>query len=87
MQPLLDEMENDLFNEWKNLSDVSSINEIEEFAYKIKYLGDKYHYPPLSAYADDLQSKALLFDMKSLLILLKIYPIILNELRENAKSV
>lgn len=82
MQILLDEMENDLFNEWRRLSDVSSINEIEEFAYKIKYLGDKFNYLPLLKYADSLQSKALLFDMKSLLAILKTYPILLEELRE-----
>ena len=76
-------MENDLFEEWKNLSDISSINEIEEFAYKIKYLGDKYDYSPLKKYAENLQSKALLFDMNYLLVLLKNYPVLLEELRAN----
>jgi len=83
LKPLLDEMENDLFEEWKNLSDISSINEIEEFAYKIKYLGDKYDYSPLKKYAENLQSKALLFDMNYLLVLLKNYPILVEELRAN----
>jgi hypothetical protein len=42
----------------KKLSDISSINEIEEFAYKIKYLGDKYNYPPLEKFSEKLTGKS-----------------------------
>ena len=83
LKPLLDEMETDLYSEWKKLSDISSINEIEEFAYKIKYLGDKYNYPPLEKFSENLQAKALLFDMNSLLSLLMTYPKLLEDLRSN----
>ena len=86
LKPLFDEMNNDLHKEWKKLSNISSINEIEEFAYKIKYLGDKYNYPPLIKYSESLQAKALLFDMNSLLILLETYPEILEDLRSNYAS-
>ena len=86
LKPLFDEMNNDLHKEWKKLSNISSINEIEEFAYKIKYLGDKYNYPPLIKYSESLQAKALLFDMNSLLILLEAYPEILKDLRSNYAS-
>ncbi len=83
LKPLLEEMKTDLYNEWEKLSNISSINEIEEFAYKIKYLGEKYNYPPFIKYSDSLQAKALLFDMNSLLILLKEYPELLEDLRSN----
>ncbi len=86
LKPLLEEMEADLYSEWKKLSDISSINEIEEFAYKIKYLGDKYDYAPFKKYSDNLQAKALLFDMNSLLVLLKAYPELLEDLRSNYAS-
>jgi hypothetical protein len=86
LKPLLEEMEADLYSEWKKLSDISSINEIEEFAYKIKYLGDKYNYAPFKRYSDNLQAKALLFDMNSLLVLLKSYPELLEDLRSNYAS-
>lgn len=83
LKTLLVEMENDLYDEWKDLSDASSINEIEEFAYKIKYLGDKYNYPPLVKYSESLQAKALLFDMNSLILLLRTYPELIKNLRTN----
>ena len=86
LKPLLDEMEKDLYTEWQKLSHISSINEIEEFAYKIKYLGEKYNYAPFGKYSENLQAKALLFDMGSLLVLLKAYPQLLEDLRSNYVS-
>ncbi|HMY30004.1 MAG TPA: PAS domain S-box protein [Leptospiraceae bacterium] len=83
LKTLLVEMENDLYDEWKELSDASSINEIEEFAYKIKYLGEKYNYPPLMRYSENLQAKALLFDMNSLIVLLRTYPELIQNLRSH----
>jgi len=62
---LADILENNI-QRCKEIADILTINEIEDFANEMRALGEKYQYPPLSQWAEDLESQAMNFEMEAL---------------------
>jgi len=66
---------------WLEISETLIINDIEEFAYDMKALGESYHYPPLSTWSQQLQAQAAMFDVDALFNTLKDFPKVLDTIQ------
>lgn len=59
---------------WESLIQVLMIDDIQHFAAHMRGLGEKYQYPPLKSWGDDLYSQADQFDIELLPRTLERYP-------------
>ena len=65
---------------WQELRDTWSINDIEDFANRLKELGTEYGYDPLTGWARDLASQAAIYDVEQLPETMEKFPKIIKEL-------
>ncbi|MCP4751492.1 MAG: PAS domain S-box protein [Proteobacteria bacterium] len=63
---LLAILETDWVDVWKELIQTLTINDIEDFAERMKQLGAEYGYLPLLEWGEDLLTRAVMFDMDKL---------------------
>ena len=61
--------------------DALTMEELETFSMELKNLGEAYHYPPLTTWADRLHSQAQLFDIVSLKATFGEIPALLQEMK------
>ncbi len=66
---------------WEDLSEILTINDIEDFANEMKTLGIKYDYKPLAVWGDRLLLQATMFDIDSLSRTLKDFPDIIGKIK------
>jgi len=71
---LLDILENKLTDQWKRISDVFVIDDIEAFAMEIITLGRQYDLKPLADWGDKLLKEIQRFDMENAPITLEYFP-------------
>ena len=79
---LVDILKNEKLNDWKKVQKSFIINEIEEFATKVKGLGEKYYLNVLTNWGDNLLKQAKSFDMKNLPDTLNYFPDLVGEIAD-----
>lgn len=79
--PNLLEILEDQVNVWEEISEILTINDIEDFADKMKLLGTKYNYKSLASWGDRLLLQATMFDVESLSETLKKFPDIIDNIK------
>ncbi len=67
--------------EWKEISEIMTINDMDTFAEKMKKLAEKYPWPPLSVWSKDFRFQLDLFDTEALNKTLKNFPRIAAQIR------
>ncbi len=73
-------LESEYFNIWKTFENQQPINEVEDFAYKIKDLGKKHNIEGLIRYGNRLLTSINNFDIDTMLKTLKEYPMLIKSL-------
>jgi hypothetical protein len=71
---LLDSLENKWTDEWKRISDIFVINDIEAFSIEIKKLGGQYDFKPLTDWGDKLLREIQSYDMENAPVTLEYFP-------------
>ncbi|MDM8525845.1 transporter substrate-binding domain-containing protein [Desulfococcaceae bacterium HSG8] len=66
---------------WEELSDILTINDVEDFGYHMAELGGRYNYKPLADWGDRLRSEAAMFDIELLPGTLERFPEIIRQIR------
>ncbi len=84
LSALLDILQNELDAQWQNISQTPSlsINGLIVFGKRVQTLGNEYGYPLLQNWGNILQNQAKLFDVNALLITLRSYPDLVDNLTE-----
>ncbi len=72
--PELLEKLGEIMTTWEEVSSTMTINEIEEFADKVKMLGEEYGYPPLALWGEGLVEQAGMFELDGMAKTLARYP-------------
>ena len=83
---LLKKLETARGTSWLEIQETLTINDIEDFARKMKRFGDQYRYPQLQDWSNRLLSQALLFDISGIPATLAGFDLIINELVEKLES-
>lgn len=60
-----------LKQEWEDLVDIASINEMEDFARKVVSIGNRFDYSLISDYGNNLLEKVEMFDSEGMSFLMK----------------
>jgi hypothetical protein len=79
-------LEQTFLPQWQEIHRHLFLDEIEDWAAKIKTLGEKYDYPPLLCWCNRLLSHIEAFDMGKLPVTLQTFPGILNTIESNIKT-
>jgi hypothetical protein len=77
---LLQLLQGEMKNTWQELRDTWSINDIEDFANRLKELGTEYGYDPLVGWARNLASQAAIYDVEQMPETMEKFPRIIKEL-------
>jgi PAS domain S-box-containing protein len=78
---LIDTLETTLYETWKGFAARQPLNEVEEFGRSIAELGKQHKADIVTEYGEDLRCAALNFNIKSILMLIKQYPGIVERTR------
>ncbi len=79
---LLDILEKEHRKTWEEIKETMTINDLEDFAKKMKELGQSYQHEDLVQFGVKLYSQAVMFDVKSMIHTLKRFPAILDNIRK-----
>ncbi len=71
---------------WAEFREIIYIDGIEEFSGKLKYLGEKYAFPPLVSWAEQLELYAQLMDIREIRNTLEDFPEIIRKLEEKIRE-
>jgi PAS domain S-box-containing protein len=82
---LLDSLETTFMETWKTFSERQPIKEIEEFGKNLVALGNNHNALLISDYGNEIVGAVSSFNIKTILKLIKNYPVIIKELKDQAR--
>ncbi|UCH93034.1 MAG: response regulator [Candidatus Aminicenantes bacterium] len=83
---LLEILENKSTDEWKRVSDVFIIDDVEAFAAEIRNLGTHYHLKPLTDWGNKLLKEIQSYDMENAPVTLEYFPGLIKEIAALARG-
>ena len=75
-------LSNEYMQLWENVRKNNIVNDIRKFALEIREIGKEYQLTPLEEFGEDLNTKAITFDIEGLPKILSFYPKIVDKLKK-----
>jgi hypothetical protein len=87
LQALTKHLEQELLPQWEKIHQHLFLDEIEDWANQVKTLGEKYDYPPLLCWCNQVFLHLESFDMEKLPTTLQTFPCVLDTIKENLNTI